>query len=405
MRGDKFMKAVLATLLIVVGCYLLFSVTRFSGDGFTTYKAVRYEVGDGITTSGFLVRSEQILKAGAGDIIVPTRGEGEKVGRGQVVAAAYRSEAARVLQEQIDALEQEIAQMKYAYSFSGTEVETATLDANITDLMTQITVSAARRAYPVADEAAEAMKPYVLRRYISNADTDALRARIDEVEAQRDALRAQVGSEAGVVTAPVSGYFSSAADGLEAQLTPSFLETATVSALKKFENADRGEVNAVGKLVTSQKWYFAAIVPAQNLSALKLGDRIDVKFAYDFYETVRMKVERISASEGDVCILVLSSESYIQQAVTARNQTANLVFADLSGLRVPKTAIYADENNQSGVYVLEGAEAAWKPITILYDNGDSFIVELDKSSTKNLWPEDEIILTTEEIYNGKVMIK
>lgn len=405
MRGDKFMKAVLATLLIVVGCYLLFSVTRFSGDGFTTYKAVRYEVGDGITTSGFLVRSEQILKAGAGDIIVPTRGEGEKVGRGQVVAAAYRSEAARVLQEQIDALEQEIAQMKYAYSFSGTEVETATLDANITDLMTQITVSAARQAYPVADEAAEAMKPYVLRRYISNADTDALRARIDEVEAQRDALRAQVGSEAGVVTAPVSGYFSSAADGLEAQLTPSFLETATVSALKKFENADRGEVNAVGKLVTSQKWYFAAIVPAQNLSALKLGDRIDVKFAYDFYETVRMKVERISASEGDVCILVLSSESYIQQAVTARNQTANLVFADLSGLRVPKTAIYADENNQSGVYVLEGAEAAWKPITILYDNGDSFIVELDKSSTKNLWPEDEIILTTEEIYNGKVMIK
>lgn len=405
MRGDKFMKAVLATLLIVVGCYLLFSVTRFSGDGFTTYKAVRYEVGDGITTSGFLVRSEQILKAGAGDIIVPTRGEGEKVGRGQVVAAAYRSEAARVLQEQIDALEQEIAQMKYAYSFSGTEVETATLDANITDLMTQITVSAARQAYPVADEAAEAMKPYVLRRYISNADTDALRARIDEVEAQRDALRAQVGSEAGVVTAPVSGYFSSAADGLEAQLTPSFLETATVSALKKFENANRGEVNAVGKLVTSQKWYFAAIVPAQNLSALKLGDRIDVKFAYDFYETVRMKVERISASEGDVCILVLSSESYIQQAVSARNQTADLVFADLSGLRVPKTAIYADENNQSGVYVLEGAEAAWKPITILYDNGDSFIVELDKSSTKNLWPEDEIILTTEEIYNGKVMIK
>lgn len=405
MRGDKFMKAVLATLLIVVGCYLLFSVTRFSGDGFTTYKAVRYEVGDGITTSGFLVRSEQILKAGAGDIIVPTRTEGEKVGRGQVVAAAYRSESARALQEQIDALEQEIAQMKYAYSFSGTEVETATLDANITDLMAQITVSAARRAYPVADEAAEAMKPYVLRRYISNADTDALRARIDEVEAQRDALRAQVGSEAGVVTAPVSGYFSSAADGLEAQLTPSFLETATVSALKKFENANRGEVNAVGKLVTSQKWYFAAIVPAQNLSALKLGDRIDVKFAYDFYETVQMKVERISASEGDVCILVLSSESYIQQAVTARNQTANLVFADLSGLRVPKTAIYADENNQSGVYVLEGAEAAWKPITILYDNGDSFIVELDKSSTKNLWPEDEIILTTEEIYNGKVMIK
>jgi hypothetical protein len=32
-------------------------------------------------------------------------------------------------------------------------------------------------------------------------------------------------------------------------------------------------------------------------------------------------------------------------------------------------------------------------------------VALDKSSTKNLWPEDEIILTTGEIFNGKVMIQ
>ena len=68
-------------------------------------------------------------------------------------------------------------------------------------------------------------------------------------------------------------------------------------------------------------------------------------------------------------------------------------------------AIYATEEGQSGVYVLEGAEAKWKSIHILFDNGDSFIVELDKSSTKNLWPEDEIILTTGEIFNGKVMVK
>jgi hypothetical protein len=405
MKGDKFTKAVLITLLCVVACYLVFSVTRFSGDGFTTYKAVRYEVGDGITTTGFLVRSEQILKAGAGDIIVPNRAEGEKVGRGQVVATAYRNEAAKALQDKINALEQEISQMKYAYSFSGAEVDSSTLDSNILELMNQVTTAAARREYPLADEAAEAMKPYLLRRYISSADAETARSRITEAENRLDELRRAAGSEAGVVTAPVSGYFSSAADGLEGSLTPTFLETATVSALKKFEGAGHRDAGVLGKLVTSQKWYYAAVVPSRNVADLKLGNRIDVNFAYDFYETVRMKVERISPAEGDSCILVLSSESYIQDAVTGRTETADLVFADRSGLRVPKTAIYADENNQSGVYVLEGAEAAWKSINILYDNGDSFIVELDKSSTKNLWPEDEIILTTEEIFDGKVMIK
>ncbi|MBO4419441.1 MAG: hypothetical protein J5789_06440 [Oscillospiraceae bacterium] len=405
MKGDKFMKAVLFTLLCVVACYLVFSATRFSGDGFTTYKAVRFEVGDGITTSGFLVRSEQILKAGAGDIIVPTRRDGEKVGRGQTVAVAYRNEAAKELQDRIDTLEEEISQMKYAYSFSGAELDSAALDSDILELMNQVTTAAARREYPLADEAAESMKPLLLRRYINSADAEAIQDRIREAQGRLDALRAEAGAEAGVVTAPVSGFFSGVADGYEYELTPAFLETATVSALKKYEGLTRRETGALGKLVTSPKWYFAALVPSQNLKTLEPGDRIDVNFAYDFYGTVRMKVERISPSEADICILVLSSESYIQEAVSARTETADLIFEDRSGLRVPKTAIYVDEEGRSGVYVLEGAEAAWKPINIIYDNGDSFIVELDKSSTKNLWPDDEIILTTEEIFNGKVMVK
>ena len=45
----------------------------------------------------------------------------------------------------------------------------------------------------------------------------------------------------------------------------------------------------------------------------------------------------------------------------------------------------------------------WKPVELLFDSGEYFLVREDKSTTTNLWPDDEIILTTEEIYNGKVM--
>ena len=404
MRGEKLIRAVVVTLLCVVASYLIFSVTRFSGSSFTTYKAVRYEVGDGITTSGFLVRSEELLQGGAGLIVVPTRTEGEKVGKGQTVAATYRSEAARTRQAQIDALESEIAQMEYARDFSASDLESATLDSDILQLINQVTLSAARREYSAADQSAEALKPYILRRYINSSDADVLKGRIVSARNRLDSLRAEAGSEAGAITAPVSGWFSAVCDGYEDELTPAFLETASVDALEKYEGIGRRETGAIGKLVTSQKWYFAAVVPSQNVVELEVGDRIDVSFAYDFYRVVRMKVERISPSENDRCILVLSSDFYIQDAVSARTQTADLVFANRSGLRVPKTAVYVNDG-QSGVYVLEGAEAKWKPIDIIYDDGDSFIVVLDKSSTRNLWPEDEIILTTEEIYNRKVMVK
>ena len=405
MKGEKFMKIIVAALLCVAAAYLIFSVTRFSGDAFTTYKAVRYEVGDGITTSGFLVRSEQAILAEDSGIIVPTRNEGEKVGKGQTLALSYRDEAAKQLQTQIDELEEELAQMRYAHSYSATDADSASMDTEILHLMNQITLSASRREYSAADKSAEDLKPYVLRRYLNSSDADALWARILAAQERLNKLYDEAGAESGRVTAPVSGWFSGVSDGLESELTPEFLETATVEALEKFQGVNRREANAIGKLVTSQTWYFAAVVPSQNVAGLELGERIEVNFAYDFYGSLRMKVEQISPAEDERCILVLSSDSYVQNAVTSRAQTADLVFADRSGLRVPKTAIYATEEGQSGVYVLEGAEAKWKPIHILFDNGDSFIVELDKSSTNNLWPEDEIILTTGEIFNGKVMVK
>ncbi len=405
MRGEKYIKAVVITLACVVACYLIFSVTRFSGDSYSVYKAVLYEVGDGLTTSGFLVRSELVLDNHATGIVVLNRSEGEKVGRGQTVAATYRDEAAKSRQARIDELEAELAQMRYASDFSSSDLETATLDTDILRLVNQVTVAASRRDYTTANSSAEELKPYALRRYLTSSDLEMLSSRISAVEGRLNELYAAAESESGSITAPVSGYFSSVTDGYEALLTPAFLETATVSALDKYTGLVSQDTGAIGKLVTSQKWYFAAIVPRESVSELRVGSRIDVNFADDFYGTVRMKIERISPPEKERCILVLSSESYIQSAVSARTETADLVFSTLSGLRVPKTAIYVNEAGESGVYVLVGAEARWKSIHILTDYGDSYIVELDKSSTSNLWPEDEIILTTEEIFNGKVLLK
>ena len=405
MRGDKFMKAVVITLCCVVAAYLVFSVTNFSGDTYTTYKAVLYEVGDGITTSGFVVRSDLPVAADTQDIVVLTRKEGEKVGKGQTLAATFRDEAAKTRQSRIDQLEQELAQMEYAHSFSASDMESATLDTDILRLVNQVTVYNARRDFSFADGAAEQLKPYILRRYISGTDSQALQNRIDGVRSQLSELYAQARAESGVINAPASGYFSGVVDGYEEELTPEFLETATVSQLAVYEGLGKKDSDALCKLVTSPKWYFAAIVPAVNVQELLEVERIDVNFAYDFYQTVQMKVERISPAENEKCILVLSSESYVSEAVSTRTQSADLIFADKSGLRVPKIAIYVNDEGESGVYVLEGAEAKWKTVEVLYDNGESYIVKLDQSSTKNLWPEDEIILTTEDIFSGKVMVQ
>ncbi len=87
-----------------------------------------------------------------------------------------------------------------------------------------------------------------------------------------------------------------------------------------------------------------------------------------------------------------------------RSQSANVTFATYSGLRVPKQAVRVDEG-QPGVFVLENTAEKWKPVEILYDNGETYIVALDRSSTANLWPGDEIIIDEKDVYNGKVVLQ
>ena len=99
---------------------------------------------------------------------------------------------------------------------------------------------------------------------------------------------------------------------------------------------------------------------------------------------------------------MLSCDRLLQDVTALRRQTADIVFSSYSGLHVPAQALYYSDGS-AGVYVLEGVRANWKPVNILYEYNNGYIVELDKSSTGNLWPEDQIILTSEDIYDGKVM--
>lgn len=405
MKGEKFLRVMVIMLCCVVASYIVLSVVRTPASGFSTYKAVRYEVGDGITTSGFVVRSEYLVEGGQEGILVFTRSEGERVGKGQSIARVYRDTEARQRQDQIDRKEEELAQMEHAYSFAAGDVESATLDSDILQLMNQVTVCSAGRAFSQAAAASDQLKTYVLRRYISSTDNEALLNRIMDLKEELNNLHALVEGETETVYAPVSGYFSAVTDGWEGELTPEFLELASTDKLQKYVKAQAPQSRGIAKLVTSPKWYYVTLVDSSVTVTMREGDQLNVRFDSDFLQPVSMNVERITAAQEGKTGLILSSKKYIQNAVSNRNQTAELIFDNQSGLQVPKAAIYVDENGESGVYVLEGAEARWKAVHILYDNGESFLVELDKTSTENLWPEDEIILTTDTIFEGKVMIQ
>lgn len=400
-QGNTYTKIILWLFLAAVACYFGFSVFSSVYSPLTTASAIVYEAGTGSYTTGFVVRDESVIRSSYG-ITTMVVSEGERVSKGQVMATGYRNPDAQARQAEITELENQLAQLEYASAYSGSAADQALLDSEIQSQLLTMCKYAARKDFNSAADRSASLKGLVLRRMSSEEERASMQARIDQLQQQLDSLREDTSGDTMAVTAEHSGYFSGSVDGFEDILTPQSLQTMTLDEFLDIRSRQT-PTDSVGKLISGITWYYVTQVPTAQTEGVEPGDTVPVNFASDLYGELLMTVDRLGADEDGSRLLVLSCDSYMQEVTLLRQQSADIVFTSYRGLRVPKEAIRVDDGMQPGVYVLEGRAAVWKPIHILYDNGESYVAELDKTSTENLWPGDEIIVGGKNLYDGKVV--
>jgi len=399
-QGKSYFTVILWILLAAIAAYFGYNVVSSLYAPLMTATVTPYEAGAGYYASGFVVREEELLYSQYGTTVLNCA-EGAHVAANDTVATGYRSEDAKTRQTRIDELSGQIEQLQYAWSAVSSVYDQAALDADIAGDLAQLSRYLALRDMNSVSDLSPELKGLILRRTGSDSDSGSLQARISTLQAELETLEAQSAGDTSAILAGKAGTFSAAVDGYESVLTPERLMEMTVA---KFESVqpDETDANAIGRLVTSATWYYACVVPASELSGVEEGDRATLTFARDYYQPVTMRVARLGGNEAGSRLLVLSSDRALQNVTLLRQQSAEIVFTSYSGLRVPKSAVRV-ENGQTGVYILEGTLAKWKPITILHDTGESYVVTLDTSSTNNLWPGDELIINAKNLYDGKVV--
>lgn len=392
-------------VLIAVAALLLYAgymALNYFRDPLSTILAVEASVSEGRSVEGWVVREEQLLTSSSA-ITVPERSEGEKVGAGQVVAMGYSDADAQTRQDQIELLSAQLEQLTYATTVAAEAGDTTSLDDAVFQQLTAWAKLTASQSLSESVDVSTALKGLILRHGADDGALTALNSQIAQIQSQLTSLETQAVGDTTSINAPVAGYFSADVDGYEQVLTPELLSTMSIAQLESLEPAAISS-NAFGRLITSSRWYYVAAVPTENLKELDVNDTATVQFAISGSESLPMQVERLGDDENGQSLLVLSSESSLQSVTLLRRQQADIILRSHHGLRVPKEAIRTDEAGNTGVYILETTSAQWKPVTLLYDDGDSYVVALDKSATDNLWPGDEIIVNAKELYDGKVVI-
>lgn len=402
-RGGLFL--ILPPLLIggVVVLYYLTGVLRGFAAPLHTVQAVELESGIGVSLHGYIVRNETVVSSSI-PLVSVRIDEGQKVSGGQTLAIGYVNAAAQQRSNRIEALRTELSELESALNSSASVAyDHATMDASIRNQLMELNTHLHAHELDAVRALSSQLKGSVLRRNASETDLNSISARADALRSEAETLEQNAGADTIAITADNVGYFSAGTDGYEQVLTPELLPSLSPSELERLSPAAVSE-SSFGRIVSGETWYYAAAVDASEIADLKIGDRVPVYFAVKHEFRCDMTVSSIGQAENGKAVLTLSCGRLMQKVVGLRAVDAELRLETVRGLRVPKEAVHVRDGNV-GVYVLESTAVKWKSIVILHDNGESYTVRLDRSNTSNLWPGDEIVLSADELYDGKVVFK
>lgn len=115
--------------------------------------------------------------------------------------------------------------------------------------------------------------------------------------------------------------------------------------------------NAIGKLVTAKKWYFASVMNKADADRLNLNGSATLDFPQHYTGTVSATV--MSKSEPDdsgKVAVVFACNAALSDTLAMRKTTADVVYSEHTGLRVPLKAVHMDDDGQAFVYVVTAAQ-------------------------------------------------
>lgn len=415
-QGNTLPNLMVIVLAVGLALYFIFSFWESQTDTFTTTIAYEHTVSESVDSKGVLIREEVLLPTTATGLLDVLRTEGEQVGVGQLVGRVYRDVGAMEVQSQLEALTAEAETLEYALGEEKDLVTVSRMDEEIVESIAKLRSSSALGNFNKLEQQISQVKGNVLRRdYIFGSPqiVKDLEDRYSQVVFEiGNSSQSASGSMSGIYSS-VSGAYSILVDGLE-YLTYDHAMNMGLNDLNDILAYDlRNSEYGVGKIITGDGWYFVTSISPQWAETLLEGSWVTVRFSGDFSQDIKMKVEQISGEEAGQQVVVLSSNRYLEQTTLLRIQSVELVYATFTGLRIPKESLRVEEyvnettgetTRSYGVYVLSAGYAEFKPVTIVTEERDYYLVRGVEAGAATFRPGNEVIVNALGLYDGKLLV-
>lgn len=393
------LKVILGVFLLF---FLIFQIYNTLYDPLTTEMASYFTGYDGISLTGYSIRSDTLLPDSSGGVKSYVAADGEKVAKDSVIVNLYQDASAVSQVGRVEEIEQQLASLKELQSFSETgSADLSIVDAQIEDAyISLLSCTANGQLADVGDRSARLLE-LMNKKQVATGQMHDFSERIAVLEGEKNTLLSAGATPTASVTAESSGYFVSGWDGYETVLTPDCIDNLVPEVLTNIKPTTGG--SWLGRIVGDFTWYIAANISFDDSLRFAEGDSLTLRTSLSTVTELPVTVYRINKGETDDMATIVFKCTYMNgELATVRSQPLTAVLNESRGLRISNKAIRIVDGVK-GVYILSGSTAKFRTIDILSSDDDYSICRLDDTVDGALSLYDEVIVRGKNLYDGKTI--
>lgn len=339
-RNTKYIVFFILFVIMAYFIYVIYLLVREPTDIFTIEEGKLYLEE---ANTGYVIRDEVVIKGNQyKNGIDQIKNEGEKVAKDETVFRYY-SKNEDGLVKQIAELDTKIQEalknQSDLYSSDITLIEKQ-IDEEIKNLNKLTDISK-------LTEHEKQIQHLITKKAKIVGEKSPSGSYLKQLNEQRASLEKQLNEGSETIKAPKSGILSYKVDGLEETLTPQNFSSLSEEYLNNL-NLKTGKLiatsNECGKIVDNFEAYIATISTSEQSKQAKVGD--DVKIRLSNNEEIDAEITYISQENEEKTILVLKINKQIEELLSYRKISFDLIWWSYTGLKVPNQAIVEKDGLQ-----------------------------------------------------------
>lgn len=377
-KVKEIKNVILLALMICLIIYIIYELVELISSPTEAVLVRKGEVSKEESTFGYIIREEEIItNQSAGENIEKLKAEGEKVSKGEAILKYYTVEKELIAQE-ISETEAEIQQALESQNeiFSS---DIKALDAQIEDKL--YSISNKNNVQELKENKTD-INSYITKKAKITGDLSPAGSYIKDLILKKNELEESLLEGSQSIYASTSGIISYRIDDLENVLKTTNLESITKEMLNKLD-LKPGKVistsNQRVKLVNNFYCLIATQSSSNEAKNAKVGDKVNIKLSTG--DEVKATIEHINDEENSR-ILIFRIIQNVEQLVSFRKISMDIIWWSASGLKIPNSSIIYKEGLS---YILKKENNKDKEVLV------KIIKENDEYSIVKNYNTDELV--------------